>query len=341
MSKKLVIYIVLMLVLGCTFCHAQADWHKPGATELANAPQIGNIRADVEFLCDTLRQGRARGAAGHSDAAFYIAAQLEQSGCMWVSGMTGRSFEVKDSDVPGHNIIGLMNLPGGNSGTYVVVGAHYDGLGSINGTVYPGADANASGVAAMLEIARSLHRQAKSGVEYGRYGAPSAVIFVAFDAYNDGRAGSQAFWNMLQNGGLHDPLTGRRISADDIKMMLDLDQMGSTLAPFSPDKPNYLMVIGQEGLKGAAQITALNRCNLFYGLDLDILDSYYGSERFTQMFYTLGDRRFFIEAGIPTLYFTSGITDLTNKVSDTADSLDYDILCRRTTLIFRFLEKTL
>ena len=31
--------------------------------------------------------------------------------------------------------------------------AHYDNLGTLNGRFYPGADANASGVAALLELA--------------------------------------------------------------------------------------------------------------------------------------------------------------------------------------------
>ena len=59
------------------------------------------------------------------------------------------------------------------------------------------------------------------------------------------------------------------------------------------------------------------------------------------MFYRLGDRGVFIEAGIPTMYFTSGITPLTNTVNDKPENLDYEMLKQRTTLIFRFIEKIL
>ena len=36
---------------------------------------------------------------------------------------------------------------GDGTGGYIVVTAHYDHLGTVNGTVYPGADDNASGTA--------------------------------------------------------------------------------------------------------------------------------------------------------------------------------------------------
>ena len=38
----------------------------------------------------------------------------------------------------------------------MIVSAHYDHLGVRGGVLYPGADDNASGVAMMLEVARSM-----------------------------------------------------------------------------------------------------------------------------------------------------------------------------------------
>ena len=39
---------------------------------------------------------------------------------------------------------------------WIIVSAHFDHLGVHGGVLYPGADDNASGVAMMLEVARSL-----------------------------------------------------------------------------------------------------------------------------------------------------------------------------------------
>ena len=44
---------------------------------------------------------------------------------------------------------------------WVIVAAHFDHLGVRDGVLYPGADDNASGVAMMLEVARSFVESAR------------------------------------------------------------------------------------------------------------------------------------------------------------------------------------
>jgi aminopeptidase YwaD len=89
------------------------------------------------------------------------------------------------------NVIGV--LPGRDArlrDEAVVIGAHYDHLGrggegslapDALGTIHPGADDNASGVAAMLGIARAF---AEAG------GAPRTLVFVAFSGEEMGLLGS-------------------------------------------------------------------------------------------------------------------------------------------------------
>lgn len=336
MSKKLAIYILLLLFPGGFAATAQSDWRTPQAISIQNGPSAENLQAEVEFFCDSLRQGRGRGSAGHADAAIYIAQRLRDAGCYSLGGSYSHSFTVSTDGTPGHNIMGVLKCAKWNSGRYIIVGAHYDGLGMINGILYPGADSNASGVAAMLEIAHSFKRQLGSGYSYS-----GNILFVAFDSYVDGREGSQALWDSIMRGELHDPNTGNRIRPADIIMMVDLDQMGSTLAPVNPNRKDFVIALGEKSLLKPGSKTLLDRCNSFYDINLDIQRSYYGSDNFTDVFYSkLGDRRVFIRAGIPTMYFTSGITETTNKRSDTAAGLNYEVLQRRTTLIFRFLEKS-
>ena len=335
MNKKLAISSLLTLILCTCTALGQSDWRSVSPYSRNNSPKAGNLRADVEFLCDSLRQGRRLGSKGHSDASLYIAGKLKAFGCRAFDGIWGQSFAVKDSLHIGHNIVGMLN-PGSKECTrYIIVGAHYDALGTIKGVVYPGADANASGVAAMLEIARALNAH---GRQFGGYG--TKIVFAAFDAYTDGRAGSAHFVEMLKHGMLRDPFSGRTIEMEDIAMMIDLDQMGSTLSPVRKDQPNFIIAIGENQLETNLMRTTLNRCNIHYNTGLEIYRNYYGSERFTEVFYKLGDRGHFIAENIPTIYFTSGITDTTNKSSDTSESLDYGILEARATLIFRFIEKS-
>lgn len=335
MNKKLAISALFLIILGTCTARAQSDWRTPVAKSLNNVPKLENLRLDVTFLSDSLRQGRGRGSAGHSDAALYIQQRLEQAGCKPLSGSWCQCFAVNSITDMGHNIIGMLDCSG-NPGcdSYIIVGAHYDGLGTINGIVYPGADANASGVAAMIENAFAFSRQLETGFRYS-----SKIIFAAFDSYMDGRKGAGHFYDSLVRGELIDPLSHKPILPEQIKLMVDIDQIGSSTAQLHKDRPDYLLAIGESSFTSANARKVLNRCNSFYGIGLDLGKSYYNSERFTEMFYTLGDRKHFIAGGIPTIYFTSGITDSTNKAGDNAQSLDYEVLQKRTLLIFRFLEK--
>ncbi len=88
------------------------------------------------------------------------------------------------SDTQARNILGL--LPGSDpllKNEIIIVGAHYDHVGlDPDGTIYNGANDNASGVATMLEIARLWQAQA--------YHPARSVLFAAWDAEEQGLCGS-------------------------------------------------------------------------------------------------------------------------------------------------------
>ena len=96
-------------------------------------------------------------------------------------------------------------------------------------------------------------------------------------------------------------------------------------------KPEYLIALG-----GGGHRFSLDSANA--GLGLDISFSYYGSDNFTELFYRrIGDQRWFLEAGIPSVMFTSGITDHTNKRSDTPETLAPQTFAKRCSLISRWI----
>lgn len=104
----------------------------------------------------------------------------------------------------GTNIVGYLN---NNAALTVVVGAHYDHIGVGEGKQHmPGADDNASGVAAMLALAQKIKN---SGFKKYNY------VFVAFSGNEQGLAGSKAFLN-----------DKTLLPADKIAYMLNLDMVG-------------------------------------------------------------------------------------------------------------------
>lgn len=335
MNKITAITTLLLLFICSMASVAQVTWDKAPMSEYWY-PTASQLRSDVEYLSSDSTKGRGRGSAGHKAASDFICERFANAGLLSLGSGYEHFFGFNDGWEHGHNIAGLF--PGMDNYPcykYIVVGAHYDHLGTIKGITYPGADSNASGVAALMELADWFRGQRKGNIFYG-----TSIIFVAFDAYMDGRIGSEAFIKALKAGEFKDPVSKRTIRPSDIVMMVDLDQIGSSMAP--PDKVHrdYIIALGEDSLLPVHR-GILDRCNEFYGTNLRINRDYYGSPKFTKAFYNLGDRGNFIRNNIPTIYFTSGITDFTNKAEDTASTLDYDIFRRRTILIARFIEKAL
>ena len=257
------------------------------------------LRARVEFLTDSLCAGRSTGTSGSFEAASYILRCFESCGM----SVDCQTFDV-DSLV-GHNIIGRHIGRPSAPMDYVLVIASYDGMGTVGGRILPGADANASGGAALLEIAGRLKD------------SPHNYVFVALDAHNRSLAGAKACMSMFRKPGI----------------VVNLDTMGSILAPVTPARTDYLIALG--GIPHARELEAEN----IFG-DLVLYYDYYGSGSFTDLFYRrISDHKFWLENGVDCLMFTSGITENTNKWYDDAVSLDYDIFSKRVDLISRWLAK--
>jgi Zn-dependent M28 family amino/carboxypeptidase len=218
---------------------------------------------------------------------------------------------------------------------YVIVGAHYDHIGRLGGNIYPGADANASGTIAMLSIAEMFSYMKNMGKVYD-----SNIIFVAFDAKEEDMAGSQELWDMINYGRLKDPVSGRPVTRDKITLMVNIDQIGSTLSPLHEGRDDYMIMLGTHSLKHSKR-KLLEECNRKSGIGMDIALDYYGSPNFTQLFYRLSDQKVFVDNRIPSVLFTSGITMNNNKTWDTVESLNMHVLQKRIYLMYLWIEEML
>ena len=90
---------------------------------------------------------------------------------------------VESRIVQGRNVIGI--LEGEDNNNCIVLGAHYDHLGKVNGFVYNGADDDASGTVGILTIANAF---ASSGIK-----PENTIIFCAWTAEEKGLLGSKYY----------------------------------------------------------------------------------------------------------------------------------------------------
>lgn len=148
--------------------------------------------ADLRHLADPELQGRATGSPGGLAARAWLIGKFAAIG-LAPAGSDGylQRFRVTRRHVrwapflgstsrDAANIIGRLD---GSLTRAIVVSAHYDHLGMEGGRVHPGADDNASGVAAMLAAARVLRELPRR----------HALLFVAFDAEELALRGARAF----------------------------------------------------------------------------------------------------------------------------------------------------
>ncbi|MEM7168229.1 MAG: M20/M25/M40 family metallo-hydrolase [Planctomycetota bacterium] len=157
------------------------------------------LLSHVRFLAADEQEGRGAGSAGLERSGDYIAARFKELG-LEPGGDDGTFFQSwNEPGGPDGKPVKLRNVVAvlrGKKDAWkkqsVVLGAHYDHLGKgwpdvregFAGQVHNGADDNASGVAAMLEVARLLALQLKP---------ERTIVFVAFSGEEWGLRGSRHY----------------------------------------------------------------------------------------------------------------------------------------------------
>jgi hypothetical protein len=202
------------------------------------------------------------------------------------------SVGIKETKKRIENVAGILPGKGDHAEEYVIVGAHYDHLGHGGpGSLAPwshgihhGADDNASGTTAMMELA---DRFAHLGPQ------KRSIIFIAFTAEEEGLIGSQYFAS-------HPPVPLKNVVA-----MLNLDMVGRM--------SNGKLLIGGEG-------TAEDFPELMRQADkgLPLVLSEFGKGGIGP-----SDHTSFALKKIPVLFFFTGLHMDYHRPTDTSDKINY------------------
>jgi hypothetical protein len=271
-----------------------------------------DLQRHVAVLASDSLQGREAGTPGGWMAGDYIADRFEEYGLKAPYG--GSYFQEFDTLLQARNVIGVIEGTDKDAGA-VVVGAHYDHHGMYYYSVYSGADDNASGVAALLGVAKAL-----SALRVGGYAPRRTIIFIAYDAKERSMAGSAYY--------VRNPI----VPLKQTIACFNMDMLGRTDMPPHEDT-NYVLAVGLD--KHVSDIrTITDYVNLDKGLNLDIDYTFYGSQAFSDLFYHISDQYNFGERGVPVAYFTSGMHDDLWKPGDDPEKISYPVLQKRAQLIF-------
>ena len=316
---RLVSSLAISAALLVTACDATTSSSSPTATTTtatAAAPQItfdeAQLLTDLRILAADDMEGRGTGTAGSERARAYIISRLEEIGIEMIGDSYEHDFEYNGRRDPsatynGTNVVGRIEGTSDSDRTMVLT-AHYDHLGMRYGEIWNGADDNASGVSAMLEIAHALVQDTIAGNRPAR-----SVIFVGFTAEEVGLRGSQYFVE-------HAPVDLTSISA-----VLNIDMVGRRDDRHRRDDP-YIYMIGtrlhSQMLGDLVDASAENSD------DLDV-DFHFNSRRRQMAFYQRSDQWHFARYGVPALMAFAGTHPDYHTHRDVVDDIELDLLTPR------------
>ena len=294
------------------------------------APRLKALKADVEWLAAPERMGRHKWE--HREAcAKYLAAAFERAGLEKVPGLKAYTRDQGRTPPPGgpsRNVMGWLPGAGGKAGPkadptspgpYVILSAHYDHLGarivpSTDGTpppakVFAGADDNATGVAALLEIARILADRYHTSKDR----PACSILFVAFDKEEQSTLGSQAFVDVPP------------LPLEQCRAFVTVDMLGRSLMDLLPGS---LFVMGTEFAPKLQ--TLVNGVQAPDGarmlpLGIDFQPGY-------------SDYVPFAAKQIPYVFVTSGACADYHTTRDTADKIEWPQLVARTGYVLRLIK---
>lgn len=274
----------------------------------AQVVSVENLKRHIYTLASDDYEGRGTGEKGEDKAAAYIVKELKRLKLKPKGSKKFYqpfSFELKLMNpenphgemvskgvVKGKNVVAWVD----NAARYtVVIGAHYDHLGegelggsreaNPTGKIHHGADDNASGVAAMLELARYF--QSNGRIEEHNY------LFIFFSGEEEGLYGSK-FW-----------AENPTVPLENIHYMINMDMVGRL------DSVTRTLVVHGVGTSPdfGAHLNACNSNNLSLVFD----SSGVGPTDFTS----------FYRKDIPVLGFFTGQHSDYHKESDTPDKINY------------------
>lgn len=319
--KRDYLLLALLLVGNITFAQSPIE-------RALNTINRSSAEATINFLASDELQGREAGFHGSRVTSEYIVSLLQWMGVSPLADSYFQPFDAyrKERQKKGRlevhpdsiaklkqevhqklsmrNVLGM--IPGKNTKEYVIVGAHFDHLGidpALDGDqIYNGADDNASGVSAVLQIARAF---LASGQQPERN-----VIFAFWDGEEKGLLGSKYFVQTC-------PFLSQ------IKGYLNFDMIGRNNKPQQPKQVVYFYTAAHP-VFGDWLKEDIRKYSLQLEPDYRAWENPIGGS----------DNGSFAKVGIPIIwYHTDGHPDY-HQPSDHADRLNWDKIVEITKASF-------
>ena len=295
---------------------------------------VEDLEKHLKILASDSLEGRETGKPGQKMAADYIKNHFKNIGIPpYKKNTYYQKFKVKsgrhlckcdDCDmsfmkkllgqkkkIKGENVLGYIE------GTdlkdeLIVVTAHYDHLGKHDSLIFNGADDDASGTAAAMEIAEAFILAKKEGS-----GPRRSVLIMAVSGEEKGLLGSKYYTD-------HPIYPLEKTVAN-----FNIDMIGR-IGDFHTHS-NYVYLIGSDMLSTELHDISEAVNKEYIGLDLDYT---FNKEDDPNRYYYRSDHYNFAKNNIPVIFYFNGIHEDYHKPTDTIEKIDFDKIKKITRLIF-------
>lgn len=286
---------------------------KQSSLVYADQLDVQNLKNIVSKLTSDELEGRDASQSSYTKTEEYMISYLKKIGVK--EGNNGsflQKFTYKQAgrNIQTSNIIGIIE------GTdlkdeYILLSAHIDHFGkNSKGEIFRGADDNASGVSALLEIAEKLVKAKNEG-----NGLRRSVIFIFPGAEEWDLSGSEFYAN--------NPI----YPVNKTKACINLDMIGRVDDVYASKEGKYAFVINESNYSSDL-VKVANKVKEDAKLEMTI-----DSKKYNYLF-PYSDNASFSDVGIPSVTISSGLHNDYHKPADIMERLDFGGMLMRTKLAF-------
>lgn len=288
--------------------------------DYASTITADDIRKHMYIYAGDAMEGRATGSKGQKLAAEYlrnfyqdhgIGSPIEENN--YYQNIPAEYFTRMDDPKPSENVVAFIK-GSEKPDEIIILSAHLDHVGiDDEGNVFNGADDDGSGTIAMLEMAEAFQKAVKDG-----NGPKRSILFLHVTGEEIGLLGSKYYTD--------NPL----FPLANTVCNLNTDMIGR-IDPDKAENPNYIYLIGSDKLSQSLHDVSEAINTEFVNLELDYT---YNDEDDPNRFYYRSDHYNFAKNNVPIIFYFNGVHEDYHKITDTPDKIEYELMEKRTKLIF-------
>ena len=315
---RLLLLFSIALTVSCNSAQ-NATSKKVSAEDYANTINAETLKTHLYTFAGDQMEGRMTGENGNNMAAEYlrnfyidegIESPIEEKN--YYQPIPASYFNDATKGNPSQNVVAFIK-GSEKPDEIIVLSAHYDHVGTKNGKVYNGADDDGSGTVSLIEIAKAFQKAKKEG-----NGPKRSILILHVTGEEIGLYGSKYYTeNPLF------PLTNTVVN-------LNVDMIGR-IGSEKEGNDNYVYLIGSDKLSQELHDLSEAVNTKYTNLELDYT---YNDENDPNRFYYRSDHYNFAKNNIPVIFYFNGTHEDYHKHTDTPDKIEYELLAKRSKLIF-------